>query len=105
MGLRLIEVFLAEDQRNRVQEVLKEQKVLGSWEQRLLEGKILIKLLLPAEETGAVLDLLEKHFSLIEAEGFRIIILPVEASIPRPQPEETPPEHEELQPEKKQIRR
>jgi uncharacterized hydrophobic protein (TIGR00341 family) len=101
MALRLIEVFLPEDQKDRVQELLKNHKVLGSWQEELSEGKILIKLLLPAEETGAVLDLLEKHFSLIEAEGFRIIILPVEASIPRPQPEETPPEQEGPQPERK----
>jgi uncharacterized hydrophobic protein (TIGR00341 family) len=101
MALRLIELFLPKDQKDRVQELLKNHKVLGSWQQELSEGKILIKLLLPAEETGAVLDLLEKHFSLIGTEGFRIIILPVEASIPRPQPEETPPEHEKLQPEKK----
>jgi uncharacterized hydrophobic protein (TIGR00341 family) len=101
MALRLIEVFLPEDQKDRVQELLKNHKVLGSWQEELSEGKILIKLLLPAEETGAVLDLLEKHFSLIEAEGFRIIILPVEASIPRPQPEEAPSEQEGPEPEKK----
>ena len=105
MALRLVELFLPKDQKDRVQKLLKNHKVLGSWQEELTEGKILIKLLLPAEETGAVLDLLEKHFSLIEAEGFRIIILPVEASIPRPQPEETPPEHEKLPPEKSQIPR
>ena len=101
MALRLIEIFLPVDEKDRVREALKDYKVLGTWQQELSEDKILIKLLLPAEETGAVLDLLEKHFSLVKAEGFRIILLPVEASIPRPQPEETPPKQEEPKPEKK----
>ncbi len=98
MALRLIEVFLPKDQKDRVQELLKDHKVLGSWQEGLSEDKILMKLLLPAEETGAVLDLLEKRFSSVE--GFRIILLPVEASIPRPQEEEAPPEQKETQLEK-----
>ena len=99
MALRLIEIFLPDDQKGRVQEVLKEHRVLGIWQQELSEGKIIVRLLLQAEETRAVLDLLEKHFSLAGAEDFRIILLPVEASIPRPQPPEPPPQHKEPQPE------
>jgi uncharacterized hydrophobic protein (TIGR00341 family) len=102
MALRLIEIFLPVDEKDRIQELLKDHKILGSWQEGLSEGKILIKLLLPAEETGAVLDLLEKHFSLLQTEDFRIILLPVEASIPRPQPEEEPPpDHKEPVPEQK----
>jgi uncharacterized hydrophobic protein (TIGR00341 family) len=97
MALRLIEVFLPEDQKSRVEEVLKDHKILGSWQEELSEGKILIKLLLPAEETGAILDLMENRFSSVD--GFRIILLPVEASIPRPQPEMELPKQEEPQPE------
>lgn len=92
MALRLIEIFLPVDEKNRVHELLKEHKILGSWQERLSEGKILIKILLTTEETGAVLDLLEKHFSLLKVKDYRILLLPVEASIPRPQPEEVPPE-------------
>jgi len=100
MALRLIEVFLPVEERDRIQDTLKDHKILGSWQEGLSEGKILIKLLLPAEETGAVLDLLEKRFSSVD--GFRIILLPVEASIPRPQTEEeVPAEREEPQPERK----
>ncbi len=102
MALRLIEIFLPVDEKDRIQELLKDHKILGSWQEGLSEGKILIKLLLPVEETGAVLDLLEKHFSLLQTEDFRIILLPVEASIPRPQPEEEPPpDHKEPVPEQK----
>ncbi len=86
MALRLIEIFLPADEKPRLDEILKDHEILGSWQEGLAEGKTLIKLLLPVEETGAVLDLMEKHFASVE--GFRIILLPVEASIPRPQPEE-----------------
>jgi len=102
MALRLIEVFLPKDQKDRVQELLKNLRVLGGWQEELSEGKILTKLLLPAEQAGEVLDLLEKHFTTVE--GFRIILLPVEASIPRPQ-EEASPEQKESPSDEKQEKR
>jgi uncharacterized hydrophobic protein (TIGR00341 family) len=86
MALRLIEIFLPTDEKPRLDEILKDHEILGSWQEGLAEGKSLIKLLLPVEETGAVLDLMEKHFASVE--GFRILLLPVEASIPRPEAEE-----------------
>jgi uncharacterized hydrophobic protein (TIGR00341 family) len=86
MALRLIEVYLPAKERGRLQEILKDQEILGSWQERSAEGKILAKLLLPTDKSGEVLDLLEKYFTSVE--GFRIVLLPVEASIPRPQAEE-----------------
>jgi uncharacterized hydrophobic protein (TIGR00341 family) len=86
MALRLIEVYLPAEERGRLQEILKDHEILGSWQEGSPEGKTLAKLLLPTEKSGEILDLLEKHFSTVE--GFRIVLLPVEASIPRPQEEE-----------------
>jgi hypothetical protein len=99
MALRLIELFLPEDHSKFVQELLKDHHALGIWYEKLSEGKILVRVLLSAEETEAMMDLFEKHFSIVD--GFRIILLPVEASIPRPEPseEEKPPEYGEIQPE------
>jgi uncharacterized hydrophobic protein (TIGR00341 family) len=105
MALRLIEIFLPSEEKHRLKEVLGDSQVLGSWQQKLSEGKILTRILVPSEETGPLLDLLEKHFSLVEAENFRIILLPVEASIPRPAPEETPPQHKEPQPQEKREKK
>ncbi len=99
MALRLIEVYLPAEEKNRFQETLKDHEVLGSWQEGLTEGRVLAKLLLPTEKSGEVLDLLEKHFTRVE--GFRIILLRVEASIPRPQEEEKAPEQQEAQPEEK----
>ena len=101
MALRLIEVFFPSNQKDQLQNLLKDRQIVDSWQQQLSGGKTLARLLVPSEETGPLLDLLEKHFSLLESEGFRIILLPVEASIPRPQPEETSAKHKEPQPEEK----
>jgi uncharacterized hydrophobic protein (TIGR00341 family) len=103
MALRLIEVFLPAGEKNRVQKMLKDQKILGNWQEGLSQDQILVKLLLPAEESGAVLDLMEKHFSTVE--GFRIILLPVEASIPRPQEQEALPDKKGPAPQEKPERR
>jgi uncharacterized hydrophobic protein (TIGR00341 family) len=99
MALRLVEVFLPAEEKSRLDEILKDQQTLGSWQEGSSEGKTLIKILLPTERTGEVLDRLEKHFTTVE--GFRIILLPVEASIPRLQEEEKPAEPQEARPEEK----
>jgi len=92
MALRLIEVYLPAEERDRLQEILKDHEILGSWQEGSAKGKILAKLLLPTDKSGEVLDLLEKYFTSVE--GFRIVLLPVEASIPRPQAEEEKNEEE-----------
>ncbi len=105
MALRLIEIVLPNENSDNVQGLLKEQQLLSIWYEELSEGHTLVKILLLAEKTEAVLDLLEKNFSMIN--GFRIIILPVEASIPRPREEKTSKEEEPLpeqSPETKAVR-
>ena len=91
MGLRLLEIFIPERYKKEVEEVLEGQDVLDIWQEKIEKNCTHVKILLPTGETEKVLDVLEKRFSTIE--GFRIILLPVEASIPRPKPEkETKPE-------------
>jgi len=101
MALRLIEVFFPSNQKDQLHNLLKDRQIVDSWQQQLSGAKILARLLVPSEETGPILDLLEKHFSLMGTKDFRIILLPVEASIPRPQPEEVPAKNKEPQPEEK----
>ena len=86
MSHRLIEVFLPEGYENVVKEILKELDVLDIWQQPFEEGRAHMKILVDTRKTESVLDLLEKRYSHMK--GFRIILLPVEATIPRPKPEE-----------------
>jgi uncharacterized hydrophobic protein (TIGR00341 family) len=98
MALRLIEVFLPQQNVPQLKEALKEREVLGIWEEVLSGNEILVRILLPGEETEAVLDLMEKRFAMVS--GFRIMLLPVEATVPRPEPaEEAPSQQKESQPE------
>jgi uncharacterized hydrophobic protein (TIGR00341 family) len=98
MALRLIEVILPQQYQHKVQEILQDQEVLGIWQAGLSQDQILVRLLLPTEKTEPVLDLLKKHYSHVD--GFRVMLLTVEASLPRPEPPEGKKEKQkETQPE------
>jgi uncharacterized hydrophobic protein (TIGR00341 family) len=86
MALRIIEVFLPSKDEIRLDQALQEAKPLNIWKERFGRDVSHVKILLDAEESEDVLDLLEKHISRVE--GYRILLLPVEASIPRPEPAE-----------------
>jgi uncharacterized hydrophobic protein (TIGR00341 family) len=96
MSLRLIEMVLREKDGGEVRELLKEHKVLEHRQVRLPDGEVLMRILLDAEQSEAVMDLLEKRYT--SGEGNRVIILPVEATLPRAEsepaatPEQPPPE-------------
>ena len=99
MALRLIEMVLREKDGGEVRELLKEHKVLEHRQVRLPDGEVLVRILLDAEESETVLDLLEKRIT--GGEGNRAVMLPVEATLPRAQPEpagtpEQPPPEETL---------
>ena len=99
MALRLIEIVLPEESGKELQELLKEHEVSNLWQHHLSDRKVLVRVLLSADKTEPVLDLLEKRYSTVE--GFKVILLSVEASIPRPEPpEEKLPKHAEVQPER-----
>ena len=102
MALRLIEMVLPEKDGKEVRELLKEHKVLEHRQVRLSDGEVLVRILLDAEQSEAVLDLLEKQYA--GEEGNRVVILPVEATLPRaePDPAATPgqPTPEEKTPER-----
>jgi uncharacterized hydrophobic protein (TIGR00341 family) len=98
MALRLIELVLQEKDRGEVRELLKEHEVLEHRQIRLPDGEVLVRILLDAEQSEAVLDLLDKRYT--GEAGNRVVVLPVEATLPRaePEPAATP---EQLAPEEK----
>lgn len=98
MALRMIEMVLPEKDGGEVRDLLKEHKVLDHRQVRLPDGEVLVRILLDAEQSEAVLDLLDKRYT--GEEGIRVVILPVEATLPRAQPEPAAA-FEESQPEEK----
>jgi len=82
MNLRLIEVFLPEEDAQKVPELLRDYSLVGIWQTNLYNHQNLVKILLYGAEAETAIDRLANHFSQVD--GFRIILLSVEASIPRP---------------------
>lgn len=84
MALRLIEMVIADAQATDLESLLQDQPVLDFHTQPLSDERSLIKVLLSVENTEALLNLLEKRFG--QNSDFRVVLLPVEATLPRPEP-------------------
>ena len=92
MALRLIDIMLPADQASALRELLEGLSPQGVVDESLADGRMLLRLLLEAERTGPVVDGINDRFGHVT--GFRLLIMPVEAALPRPQEPEPPPEEE-----------
>lgn len=99
MALRLIEMVLQEKNGEKIREILKEHKVLEQRQIRLQDGEILVRILLEAEQSEAILDLLEQQSAIMEKA--RVVILPIEATLPRDNPKPTDASEQPQSEEKK----
>jgi len=82
MTLRLIEMVLPDGSyQEEVVKILQEYDIMDMWHLEMSDGLMLFKIFLSTEDSESVLDKLESRFSHFN--GFRILILPVQASIPR----------------------
>lgn len=81
MALRLIEIILPDIKVKDLREILKEHNVIEHGSLRLLNGDVLVRVLLDAKQDEAILDVLERYHPI--AENNRVVILPVEATLPR----------------------
>jgi uncharacterized hydrophobic protein (TIGR00341 family) len=82
MALRLIELYLpTKENIDWLKEKLSEYPIHGLWSERVSEHQNHIQILISSENSGTILDLLENTFSNVD--GFRIILLPVEATVPK----------------------
>lgn len=83
MSLRLIESILpADETAESVKELLGDLPVINIWEESGTNTAVVVKIVALAKNCEEILDTLEKRFS--GKEVFRIVLLPVEATIPRP---------------------
>lgn len=89
MALRLIEVFLPADQGARLDESLGKDAVVAHWSEQISDRQILVRVLLQVENTENFLDQLESKFAGID---FRAVLVPVEATLPRIEPEKQDPQ-------------
>jgi uncharacterized hydrophobic protein (TIGR00341 family) len=91
MSLRLIQLFLPDSELQDALQLLEDKAVPQMWHEHMGGKNIHIQILIPADQAEDVLDTLEKKYT--KTEGFRILLLPVEAAIPRPDipKKKTPP--------------
>jgi uncharacterized hydrophobic protein (TIGR00341 family) len=92
---RLIEMVLPASSAEEARQLLQGQKVIDVWYDQLSETQTLIKILVSVEETEPLIDVLDQHYSQVE--GFRLVLLPVAATLPRLEvaEEKAPPPQEE----------
>ncbi|SMO51406.1 TIGR00341 family protein [Fodinibius sediminis] len=85
-------------------EQLEDKNTVGTWTYNLEDGSALLRILLDANQTEGISDMLSDNYG--REEGFRIILFAVEATLPLPEAEEEekeaetgeqPPEEEEPQ--------
>ena len=90
MALRFLQIFIPSDPGNKIEEWLEGHEILGTWRDATVNDRVVIHLLVPAEETEPIMDRFEQAFG--EADGFRMVLFPVEAVLPRPPADGGPPD-------------
>ena len=85
----MLEIILPADQIDGLAMSIEGLELLGRWDEALHDDQVLVRMLVDADHTESIMDLLEQRFGT--QERFRLMLLPVEATLPRP-PEPPPPE-------------
>jgi len=81
MALRFLQIYIPEEANTSIDQILEGHEVLGTWRDASVEGRKVIHLLVPAEETEPIMDRFEQAYGAIQ--GFHIVLFPVEAVLPR----------------------
>ncbi|MGF7119530.1 TIGR00341 family protein [Methanobacterium oryzae] len=85
MAYRLIIIILPDyGNLEKLKNILKKYDVLSSWFVESAEDQIVFNVIIRRAKTESFINTLQKRFSNLE--GFRISLLPVEASVPVPEP-------------------
>lgn len=86
MPIRLMQIILPENiSKNEIPHLLDDKEVFSGWTSDYPDSKTVLHLLIPAEECETIIDKFEQRFS--ETSGYNIVLLPVEAFLPRPKSE------------------
>ena len=92
MALRFIEIYHQRGKADEIEVILKDLQIIDTWHYHLEENnESVTKILLKSESTETILDTLKSYFP--GDNMMRVVILPVEATVPRlVEPEEEQPE-------------
>jgi uncharacterized hydrophobic protein (TIGR00341 family) len=80
MALRLIQIKLPDADQDLILEMIADKKIITTWADHRMPGYLILQVA-PAEACEAIMDKFEQRFNGVS--GFHILLLPVEAFIPR----------------------
>ncbi len=92
MILRVMQIFIPETNQEKLDELLEGCEILGRWRDTDSD-QLVLHLLVPAEETEPIMDRFEQHYA--DTKSFHVILFPVEAVLPRINPEKLEEEKEQ----------
>lgn len=92
MALRLMQIFLPDGHEDDIKRLLEGHDVLGTWKDSAVSDRVVLQLLVPAEDTEAIMDGFEVEFSA--SSHFHILLSQIEAVIPRPKADDADSEVE-----------
>jgi uncharacterized hydrophobic protein (TIGR00341 family) len=92
MAQNLLQIVLPPGFDTQIQDLVEEGTHLGSWETLNDDAQSIHHILLDSAEVQEVVDRLENRFAA--STGFSVLLLPIDASLPRPRKEEKPEEPE-----------
>lgn len=90
----MVEMVVSEASASEVASLSEDLHILGLWREPLHDELVLLRVLVRSEKTEAVIQELESRFQT--SPGFRLVILEVQATLPRPEDDEA---HEEPGPQ------
>lgn len=93
MGLRLMQVCYPYDSERSIEELLDDLTVIDVRKEKITDTEWFARIILPDNEAESALEILEDAYS--HSEHFRVVILDVEATVPRPDLEEKEEKKEE----------
>ena len=104
MSLRMMEIIVPESDLPALNRLLEETSGVDPWSETLDGGRGRVRALLPTGRTEEVMDLLQQRFGMHDE--FRVMLLAVQATLPKLEEEEPPPKaaEEEKKKERKIFR-
>lgn len=93
MDYRMLELTAPPETVKEARKIVEQEEVIGVWTENLDDGDSILRVLVNTDRTEALSDKLTENFS--SAEGFRIMLFSVEATVPQPQKEEQEANDEE----------
>lgn len=87
-----MEIYHPYDKENDIEKLLEDIDIIDFKSEKKSKKEVLTKIIISADKTDNVIDILEKKFS--DSDIFRVVIISIEAVIPRPEVDEEKKEKE-----------